>query len=193
MIKMEHKIEEITKQVISLSDQTLLALEESMKNEIFTENEVFITLNEPNESEYFIYEGICRSFLYTSSGAEVTLQFFMEKSVLSPNIIRTEDNLSNQNVQAITNVTGFSINKNKFRSLMNQFKDLEMFAHMSVQRELKKLAKGGQNTDFTNISNNCVLTPIVFSSVLLFQEIRCSMLSVYNICHACLWEKSLDS
>lgn len=136
---MEHKIEEITKQVISLSDQTLLALEESMKNEIFTENEVFISLNEPNENEYFIYEGICRSFLYTSSGAEVTLQFFMEKSVLSPNIIRTEDNLSNQNVQAITNVTGFSINKNKFRSLMNQFKDLEMFAHMSVQRELKKL------------------------------------------------------
>lgn len=135
---MKSKIEEITQQIISLSDQTLLALEENIKIETFTENEVFISLNEPNENEYFIYEGICRSFLYTSSGTEVTLQFFMEKSVLSPNIIRTDNNLSNQNVQAITNVTVFSINRIIFRSLMNQFKDLEMFAHMSIQLELKK-------------------------------------------------------
>ncbi|MCP3851287.1 MAG: Crp/Fnr family transcriptional regulator [Gammaproteobacteria bacterium] len=135
----EQKIEGITKQILSLSNQTLIALAQNIKEEAFTKNEVFISLNEPNENEYFIYDGICRSFLYTSSGAEVTLQFFMEKSVLSPNIIRSENNLSNQNIQALTDVTGFSINRNKFRSLMNQFKDLETYAHMSLQLELKKL------------------------------------------------------
>jgi len=136
---MKYQIQEITKKIISLSDQTLLALEENIKLETFTENEVFISLNQPNEKEYFIYEGICRSFLNTSSGAEATLQFFLGKSILSPNIVRTDNNLSNQNVQAITKVTVFSINRNRFHSLMNQFKDLEKFAHMSIQLELKNL------------------------------------------------------
>lgn len=134
---MTNNLKNIADKISPLTNQTIQKLIDKASVKEIKTGKVFIPKDKKNKFEYFIINGICRSFLYTPNGEEVTLQFFTENTILPPNIVRIENNVSNQNFQALTDVVALSIPINDFRELMFIHKDLEQFAHTAIEQELK--------------------------------------------------------
>ena len=111
-----------------ISDLTLV--------EVYEKGDVFIDRGKRNNKEYFVYEGVCRSFLLSPEGEEVTISYFPEGSVLSPNKTRTANQISHLNFQALTRLTVASLNADKFEQLMINHIDIREFGNMVLQNEL---------------------------------------------------------
>ena len=104
--------------------------------EVYEKGDVFIDKGKRNNKEYFVYEGVCRSFLLSPEGEEITISYFLEGSVLSPNKTRTANQISHLNFQALTKLTVASLNADKFEQLMINHIDIREFGNMVLQNEL---------------------------------------------------------
>ncbi|MFK7757876.1 MAG: Crp/Fnr family transcriptional regulator, partial [Flavobacteriales bacterium] len=104
--------------------------------ENYEKGDVFINRGKKNNKEYFVYDGVCRSFLLSPEGEEVTLSYFLEGGVLSPNKTRTANQISHLNFQALTKLTVASLNADKFEQLMINYIDIREFGNMVLQYEL---------------------------------------------------------
>jgi len=62
------------------------------------------------KKEYFILNGICKSYLMSLDGDEITISLFTENNILSPQSIRTSKNISNLNLRALTKIELVSMN-----------------------------------------------------------------------------------
>lgn len=104
--------------------------------EVYEKGDVFIDRGKKNNKEYFVYEGVCRSFLLSPEGEEITISYFLEGGVLSPNKTRTANQISHLNFQALTKVTVASLNADKFEQLMINHMDIREFGNTVLQNEL---------------------------------------------------------
>ena len=104
--------------------------------EVYEKGELFIDKGKTNNKEYFVYKGVCRSFLLSSEGEEVTISYFLEGGVLSPNKTRTANHISHLNFQALTKLTVASLNADKFEQLMINYIDIREFGNTVLQNEL---------------------------------------------------------
>lgn len=84
-----------------------------------------------------MYEGVCRSFLNSPEGVAVTISYFLEGSVLSPNKTRTLDKISRINFQALTKLCVASLDADAFEQLMISNVDIREFGNMVLQQELQ--------------------------------------------------------
>jgi len=134
------QIKERTRSLINkvspVSEGSLDLMNDLIVIEVYEKGEVFIDRGKRNNKEYFVYEGICRSFLLSPEGEEVTISYFLEGSVISPNKTRTANQISNLNFQALTKLTVASLNADKFEQLMINHIDIREFGNMVLQNEL---------------------------------------------------------
>ena len=72
---MAHVIKDITDRVYPLSRQSLELIESELTIEEYNKKELIIESDSWNRKEYFILEGICRSFLINPLFEETTLSF----------------------------------------------------------------------------------------------------------------------
>ena len=100
--------------------------------------ELLIELGKRNQSEYFLLKGICRSYLLSPDGEEVTISFFNEGTVLSPYVTRTSDGISIINLQALTNVVIGEMDSLEFLELMVQNAETREFGNSVLRLELQK-------------------------------------------------------
>ena len=126
----------IVNKVSSVSDGALDLISDLILVEVYEKGDVFIDRGKKNNKEYFVYEGVCRSFLLSPEGEEVTISYFLEGSVLSPNKTRTANQISHLNFQALTRLTVASLNADKFEQLMINHIDIREFGNMVLQNEL---------------------------------------------------------
>jgi len=98
--------------------------------------EEFIKKNRKNESEYFVLSGICKSYLISPDGEEITVSFFPENTVLTPYGIRTPNNISNQYFKALSDVELVLINAKEFEKLMIENVEIRNFGNTVLQNEL---------------------------------------------------------
>lgn len=126
----------LIEKVLPISGTSLDFVSELIEVETYKKGDVFINKGKYNNKEYFIYEGICRSFLHSPEGEEVTISYFIEESVLSPNKTRTANKISHLNFQALTDLTIASLDANKFEQLMITHIDIREFGNMVLQNEL---------------------------------------------------------
>lgn len=96
----------------------------------------FIVEGKTNALEYFVEEGICRSYLYDPEGEAITISFFMPGSVISPNTIRTFEGKSLLNLQALTDVKLSVLPAPDFEQLMIDNLEIRHFANTVLQQEL---------------------------------------------------------
>jgi CRP-like cAMP-binding protein len=122
--------------VSTVSEGSLDLISDLILVEVYEKGDVFIDRGKRNNKEYFVYEGICRSFLLSPEGEEVTISYFLEGSVLSPNKTRTANQISHLNFQALTKLTLASLNADKFEQLMINHIDIREFGNMVLQNEL---------------------------------------------------------
>jgi len=134
------QIKEVTKPIINgvwpISGRSLDLVAELIEVESYEKGDLIIGKGKRNNKEYFVFEGVCRSFLHSPEGDEVTISYFLEGEVLSPNKTRTANQLSQLNFQALTNLTIASMDADKFEQLMIDHLDIREFGNMVLQNEL---------------------------------------------------------
>ncbi len=126
----------LVNKVSPVSEGSLDLMSDLILVEVYEKGDVFIDRGKKNNKEYFVYEGVCRSFLLSPEGEEVTISYFLEGSVLSPNKTRTANQISHLNFQALTGLTVASLNADKFEQLMINHIDIREFGNMVLQNEL---------------------------------------------------------
>ena len=126
----------LVNKVSPVSEGSLDLISDLILVEVYEKGDVFIDRGKKNNKEYFVYEGVCRSFLLSPEGEEVTISYFLEGSVLSPNKTRTANQISHLNFQALTRLTVASLNADKFEQLMINHLDIREFGNMVLQYEL---------------------------------------------------------
>ena len=126
----------IVNKVSPVSEGSLDLISDLIVVEVYEKGDVFIYRGKKNNKEYFVYEGVCRSFLLSPEGEEVTISYFLEGGVLSPNKTRTANQISHLNFQALTKLTVASFNADKFEQLMINHIDIREFGNMVLQYEL---------------------------------------------------------
>lgn len=126
----------IVHKVSPISEGSLDLISDLISVEIYEKGDVFIDRGKRNNKEYFVYEGVCRSFLLSPEGEEVTISYFLEGGVLSPNKTRTANQLSHLNFQALTKLSIASMNADKFEQLMIDHLDIREFGNMVLRNEL---------------------------------------------------------
>lgn len=126
----------LVNKVSPVSEGALDLMSDLIEVEVYEKGELFIDKGKKNNKEYFIYEGVCRSFLLSPEGEEVTLSYFLESDVLSPNKTRTANQISHLNFQALTQLTVGSLDADKFEQLMINHIDIREFGNMVLQMEL---------------------------------------------------------
>jgi len=134
------QIKEVTKPIINgvwpISGSSLDLVAELIEVEPYEKGDLIIGKGKRNNKEYFVFEGVCRSFLHSPEGDEVTISYFLKGEVLSPNKTRTANQLSQLNFQALTNLTIASMDADKFEQLMINHLDIREFGNMVLQNEL---------------------------------------------------------
>lgn len=126
----------LVNKVSPISEGSLDLVSDLILVEVYEKGEVFIDRGKKNNKEYFVYEGVCRSFLLSPEGEEITISYFLEGSVLSPNKTRTANQISHLNFQALTKITVASLDADKFEQLMINYIDIREFGNMVLQNEL---------------------------------------------------------
>lgn len=126
----------LVNKVSPVSEGSLDLMSDLIVIEVYEKGDMIIDRGKKNNKEYFVYEGVCRSFLLSPEGEEVTISYFLEGGVLSPNKTRTANQISHLNFQALTKVTLASLNADKFEQLMINHIDIREFGNMVLQNEL---------------------------------------------------------
>lgn len=126
----------IVNKVSPVSDGSLDLMSDLIQVEVYEKGDVFIDRGKKNNKEYFVYEGVCRSFLLSPEGEEVTISYFLEGGVLSPNKTRTANQISHLNFQALSKLTVASLDADKFEQLMIKHLDIREFGNTVLQNEL---------------------------------------------------------
>jgi CRP-like cAMP-binding protein len=140
----------LVNKVSPVSEGSLDLISDLILVEVYEKGDVFIDRGGKNNKEYFVYEGVCRSFLLSPEGEEITISYFLEGSVLSPNKTRTANQISHLNFQALTKLTVASLNADKFEQLMINHIDIREFGNMVLQNEL--LAKVEKEIGLASLS-----------------------------------------
>ncbi len=121
-----------------MSAKSMEELVNLLKVEAVEKGSTFIRKNKRNSKEYFLLEGICRSYLINPEGEEISLTFFVSKSILSPYSTRTREELSILNFQALTATKLASIDALKFEELMVKNLEIRRFGNTVLRNELSR-------------------------------------------------------
>jgi len=98
----------------------------------------FIEIGKRDYNEYFLLDGICRSFVLNPDGEEITIAFYKPGSVLSPWVTRTVEGISNLNFQALTDIHVGILKASVFLDLMVEHLDIREFGNTVLKLELKR-------------------------------------------------------
>lgn len=102
----------------------------------YSKEDVFIQRNKPDQYEYFLINGVCRSYLINTEKEEITISLFTAVSFLSPSSIRTANGISHFNYQALTDVTMGCIEARSFLNLMMHISEIRAFRNAMLHLEL---------------------------------------------------------
>lgn len=131
-------IKDIVNSIYPISENSLKELEELVKYKNFEKGEFVIQKDKRNNDEYFVLEGICRSFLLNPEGEEITISFFTPETILSPHTTRTKNGYSSLNFQACTAIKLALIDASKFEQLMIDNLEIRNFGNTVLRNELKQ-------------------------------------------------------
>ncbi len=147
---MMNEIRNIVKSIAHISDKAIDEILNGIEFKEVSRGQCFIKKGKREFNEYFILDGICKSFLLSPEGEEVTISFYGASSVLAPFVIRTENGLSNLNFEALTELRIGTIEALKFEKLMIDNVEIREFGNIVLKNELqRKVNKEYQMASFT--------------------------------------------
>ncbi|PHR22526.1 MAG: hypothetical protein COA38_17980 [Fluviicola sp.] len=133
---MSEKISPIINSVASISSKSMAKIQDLVQYINLEKGELLTEVGQRNNLEYFVIQGVCKSFLYNPEGDEVSLSFFMSNSIVSPYTTRIKDGKSILNIRSLTNVEVAAINAEKFEQLMIDDIEIRHFGNSALRNEL---------------------------------------------------------
>lgn len=132
--------------VNQIIDQHCLYLSLKSRNQILdlcqevpiTAGSLIVEKGKRNNSEYFLLDGVVRSYLMNPVGELVTLLFFERASVITPHVTRASNFESLINLETITDCTLVEIDASKFESLIEENLEIREFANIILRNELQQ-------------------------------------------------------
>lgn len=137
-VKVKEIVKDIILQNVRVSSKSLEAIIDIVEYVEYDNSELFIAEGKRDSREYFVIEGVCRSFLLNPEGEEITISFFTDQSVLSPFTTRTYNGLSNVNYQALTALKMGVMDAGAFEKLMVENLEIREFGNIVLRNELKQ-------------------------------------------------------
>jgi CRP-like cAMP-binding protein len=129
-------ITDIIETYASVSEDSIAALQELVHIETLPKNHTFIRVNQKNDYDYFLLSGICRSYIMDPEGEDITLSFFQDQTVLTPNVARSIKGRSTVNFQAISEAEIGAFKALGLVELIREREELRGFANAVLQKEL---------------------------------------------------------
>ncbi len=133
---MHDKLNQIIKSINPISDQSLKKINDLVEYTSVKKDELITSVGQKNDSEYFVLDGICKSYLNTPEGENVSISFFMSKSIVSPSTTRNQKGKAILNIQALTEVEIAVINADEFEKLMIEDLEIREFGNSVLRNEL---------------------------------------------------------
>lgn len=99
--------------------------------------QTFIRHGLANAQEYFLLDGLVRSYASSHIHDDVTLYFYGPQSVLPPHTTRTAKGLSTLNYETLTPCVLAAVPADVFSRLMRENIEIYRFAHTVLERELQ--------------------------------------------------------
>ena len=130
------KISPIINSATSMSSKSMGKIKDLVQYVNIEKGELLTKVGQRNNLEYFVIQGICKSFLYNLEGEEISLSFFMSNSIISPYTTRSNDGKSIINIRSLTNVEVAIINAEKFEQLMIDDLEIRHFGNTVLRNEL---------------------------------------------------------
>jgi CRP-like cAMP-binding protein len=121
-----------------MSAVSVAAIENLVEYREYKKGVTFIERDKHNTKEYFVIEGICKSYLLSPDGEDITISFFIQHSILSPYTTRTIKGVSTLNFQALTPVRLAELDASAFENLMVENLEIREFGNTVLRQELYK-------------------------------------------------------
>ncbi len=129
-------LSEIINSVYPISLSSIKAIEELATLSNFQKKDHFIAKGAHNKEEYFVLEGVVRSFVLNPQGEEVTISFYCANDVIAPHVARNKNGRSQLSFQALTDSKIAVIDSQEFETLRSENKEVRNFAFTVLQNEL---------------------------------------------------------
>lgn len=129
-------IRDIIQKISPMSERSLGAIIDIVEFIEYQKNDIFISAGKRNNYEYFVLEGVCRSFLLNPEGEEITISFFTDKAIISPYTTRTSNGISNLNFQALTTLKMGVMDASRFEEFMVENLEIREFGNRVLRNEL---------------------------------------------------------
>lgn len=133
---MDDKISPIINAVVPISIKSIGKIKGLVEYVTVKKGALIATAGKSNNLEYFMIKGVCKSFLYTPEGEDVTISFFMPSSIISPSTTRNRGGKSILNIRALTDVEMATINAAEFEQLMIEDLEIRHFGNTVLRNEL---------------------------------------------------------
>jgi len=133
---MHDNIRAIINSVTPISNKSIEKIQDLIQFVNIEKGEFIAKVGQRNNLEYFVIQGICKSFLYNPEGEEITLSFFMSNSIISPSTTRNKDGKSILNIRCLTDIEVATFNSEKFEKLMIDDLEIRHFGNTALRNEL---------------------------------------------------------
>ena len=134
--QLDKKIVDIIESVCPLNPGSYARIIELITFETYKKGDHLTQVGTFNNLEYFMLEGVCKSYLHNPEGDEITLSFFTAPCIISPHTTRVRDNKSILNLRALTELTIAHMDARQFEQLMVDHIDIRQFGNNVLQLEL---------------------------------------------------------
>ncbi len=129
-------LSEIIKSTYPISLSSIKAIEDLATSLDIQKKELIVQKGAHNNEEYFVLDGIIRSYILNPQGVEVTISFFCSNSVLTPHVARNKEGRSQLFFQALTNVKLAVVDAKAFEILRSENEEVRNYAFRVLQNEL---------------------------------------------------------
>lgn len=133
-----NEIKDIINSIFPLSESALKKIVGLIEYKGYRAGYCFIEKGRRNHYEYFLIDGVCRSYLLSPEGIDITIAYYKSKSVLSPFVTRTNNCISNLNFQALTELRLGLLDSSEFEDLMVNNLQIREFGNAVLKMELQK-------------------------------------------------------
>ncbi len=129
-------VKDLIDKILPLSQSSFSELQSIFNPAFIKQADIFVKINDKNNSEYYILSGFARSFLLNPDGEEITLSFYKSGTALSPHITRTALNRSLLNFQALTDLEIIEFDATRFLNLMIENIEIRNWGNAILLNEL---------------------------------------------------------
>ncbi|MEM9545543.1 MAG: Crp/Fnr family transcriptional regulator [Bacteroidota bacterium] len=129
-------IQEIIRDYYNVSKNSMEAIIKYVEFQTLSSGTSFIKSGVQNEYDYFLLSGICRSYVVNQKGEDITISFFQNRTVLTPNVARTFKNQSTMTFEALTDIEIGRFKAIELVKLMREISEMRSFANAVLQQEL---------------------------------------------------------